>query len=94
MILAVVVTDPLQHLNALKNAAIMLVSGTAAILFLFIAHISWPPAMLLAASSIAGGQVGASVGPASLARGASSFHRVRWFGRGDQAAPLKRFGPP
>ncbi len=57
-----VVTDPLQHLNALKNVAIMLVSGTAAILFLFIAHISWPPAMLLAASSIAGGQVGASVG--------------------------------
>lgn len=61
-ILAVVLTDPLQHLNAMKNAVIMLVNGTAAILFLFIAHVSWQPALLLSASSIVGGQVGASVG--------------------------------
>lgn len=60
-ILAVVLTDPLQHLNAMKNAVIMLVNGTAAILFLFIAHVSWQPALLLSASSIVGGQVGASV---------------------------------
>ena len=61
-LLAVVLTDPLQHLNALKNAVVMLVNGTAAILFLFIAHISWEPAILLALSSIIGGQLGASLG--------------------------------
>jgi uncharacterized membrane protein YfcA len=61
-ILAVVLTDPLQRVNALKNALVMLVNATAAILFLFIAHVSWEPALLLAGSSLVGGQVGASVG--------------------------------
>jgi uncharacterized membrane protein YfcA len=61
-LLAVVLADSLQHINALKNAIIMLVNGTAAILFLFIAHISWEPAFLLAVSSIIGGRVGASLG--------------------------------
>jgi uncharacterized protein len=93
-ILAVVLTDPLQHLNALKNAVIMLVQRDggnplpvhrprlleARAASRRLQHRGWP---------------GRSLGrAASLARGASSFHRVGWFGRGDQAAPLKRFGPP
>jgi uncharacterized membrane protein YfcA len=40
----------------------MLVNGAAAILFVFIAHIAREPAMLLAVSSIVGGQAGASLG--------------------------------
>ena len=61
-LLAVVLTDPLQQVNALKNGVVMLVNGTAAILFLFVTHVSWEPALLLAGSSIVGGQLGASLG--------------------------------
>jgi len=61
-LLAVVLTDPLQHINALKNGVVLLVNGTAAILFLFIAHVSWEPALLVAVSSLVGAQLGASLG--------------------------------
>jgi len=61
-LLAVVLTDPLQHINALKNGVVLLVNGTAAILFLFVAHVSWEPALLVAVSSLVGAQLGASLG--------------------------------
>jgi uncharacterized protein len=60
-LLAVVLTEPMQRLNALKNAVIMVVNGTAAILFLFLTHISWEAAGLLAVSSVLGGRLGASL---------------------------------
>ena len=60
-LLTLVLTDSFQHLNALKNAIVMLVNGTAAILFLFLAHVAWEPAMLLAVSSVVGGRAGASI---------------------------------
>jgi uncharacterized protein len=61
-LLAVMLSDPLQNLNALKNAIVMLVNGLAAVIFLFSGHVALEPAALLAISSSAGGQIGASVG--------------------------------
>jgi uncharacterized protein len=61
-LLGILLSDSLQRLNALKNAVIMLVNGLAAVIFLVFAHVSWEPAALIAVSSIAGGQAGASVG--------------------------------
>jgi hypothetical protein len=61
-LLGILVGDSLQRLNALKNAVIMLVNGIAAIIFVVFAHVSWEPAVIIAVSSIAGGQAGASVG--------------------------------
>ena len=40
----------------------MLVNGAAAIIFVLVAHVAWEPALLLALSSVAGGQVGALTG--------------------------------
>src|ERR1700694_3013848 len=61
-LLGILLSDSLQRLNALKNAIVMLVNGLAAIIFLSFAHVSWEPAALIAVSSVAGGQAGASAG--------------------------------
>ena len=61
-LLAMMLSDPLQNLNALKNAIVMQVNGLATVIFLFSGHVDLEPAALLAISSIAGGQVGASLG--------------------------------
>lgn len=60
-LLTLLLNDSFQHLNALKNAIVLLVNGTAAILFLFLAHVAWEPALLLALSSVVGGRAGASI---------------------------------
>jgi hypothetical protein len=47
-------------------------NGVAAIFFAFFAHVAWPAALMLAASSLVGGQAGAVTGrrlPASVLRG-------------------------
>ncbi len=59
---SVLLGDSLQRVNALKNAIAMLVNAMAAVIFLLVAHVSWEPALLIALSSIIGGQAGASVG--------------------------------
>ena len=50
----------------------MLINGVAAVLFVAVAPVAWPPAILLAIGAIAGGRVGALVGrrrlPASALR--------------------------
>lgn len=61
-LLAVMLSDPLQNLNGLKNAIVMQVNSLAAVIFLFSGHVALAPAALLAVSSIVGGQVGASLG--------------------------------
>jgi uncharacterized membrane protein YfcA len=69
--LGIFLQDDLQRLNAVKNVLVMLVNAVAAVLFILIAPIAWPAAGLLAVGSIAGGQVGASIGtrlPAPLLR--------------------------
>jgi uncharacterized protein len=59
---ATLLDDSLQRFNALKNVIVMLVNGLAAIIFVAVAHVAWEPAALIALSSIAGGQAGASGG--------------------------------
>jgi hypothetical protein len=59
---AILLNDSLQRLNALKNAVVMIVNGAAALLFTVLAHVAWEPAVLIAVSSVAGGQAGASAG--------------------------------
>ena len=54
--------DDLQRLNALKNVLSALVNGVAAVVFLFSGDMDWRIAGLLAAGSLIGGQIGATVG--------------------------------
>ncbi len=71
-LLAIFLSDDLQRLNAAKNVLAMLVNGVAALLFIAVAHVAWGAAGVLAAGSIIGGQLGATVGrrlSASLLRG-------------------------
>ncbi len=61
-LLGIFLTDDIQRLNALKNVVAAAVNGAAAVVFVLVAPVAWPPALLLAAGSIVGGQVGAVVG--------------------------------
>ncbi|HEX4540439.1 MAG TPA: sulfite exporter TauE/SafE family protein [Acidimicrobiales bacterium] len=61
-LLAIFLSDDLQRLNAAKNVLAMLVNGVAAVIFIAVAHVAWGAAGLLAAGSVIGGQVGATVG--------------------------------
>ncbi|GAC1522064.1 MAG: sulfite exporter TauE/SafE family protein [Marmoricola sp.] len=56
------IDDDLQRLNALKNVLSALVNGVAAVVFLFSGAMDWRIAGLLAAGSLIGGQIGATVG--------------------------------
>jgi uncharacterized membrane protein YfcA len=63
-LLMIFVPDDIQRLNGLKNVLAVLINGVAAILFIWLAPVSvhWDVALLIAAGSIVGGQVGARVG--------------------------------
>jgi uncharacterized membrane protein YfcA len=61
-VLGIGVADTLQRHNATKNVLALLVNGVAAALFIAVADIDWTVAGLIAAGSIVGGQVGATVG--------------------------------
>lgn len=61
-LLGIFVADDLQRLNGLKNVMTVLINGVAALLFVLIAPVVWPVALLLAAGSIVGGQIGALLG--------------------------------
>jgi uncharacterized protein len=69
-LLLVLVNDDPQRLNGLKNAVILGVNAIAAVIFALVAPVDWTAVLLLAVSSIAGGQLGATVGrrlsPAAL----------------------------
>ena len=60
--MGIFVPDDLQRLNGLKNVLAGLINGVAAILFILVAPVHWDVALLIAAGSIVGGQVGARVG--------------------------------
>jgi uncharacterized membrane protein YfcA len=71
-ILGIGFEDTLQRLNGLKNVIAAIVNGVAAVLFLFVAHIAFVPALIIAVSSAVGAQFGAKVGrkiPAKALRG-------------------------
>jgi uncharacterized membrane protein YfcA len=55
-------TDDLQRLNGVKNVLAMVANGVAALLFIAVAHVAWDAAALIAVGSIAGAQIGATVG--------------------------------
>jgi uncharacterized protein len=72
-LLTIFVDDGIQRLNAVKNVIAMIINGVAGILFILIAPVDWTVAVLIAAGSIVGGQIGAHVGrrlPAPVLRGA------------------------
>jgi hypothetical protein len=61
-VLGIGVEDTMQRHNATKNVLAMLVNGIAAVIFVFVAHVDWTVAGLIAIGSIIGGQLGATVG--------------------------------
>jgi len=69
-ILGLALHDDLQRLNAAKNVLAGLVNLVSAVLFVAAAEVAWRPALLIAAGSVIGGQIGARVGrrlpPAAL----------------------------
>jgi uncharacterized protein len=61
-LLGIFLADDIQRLNGIKNVLAFLVNAVAAVLFILVAPVAWPAAVLLAIGSITGGQVGALVG--------------------------------
>jgi uncharacterized membrane protein YfcA len=61
-ILGIGVADSLQRHNATKNVLALLVNGIAALVFIAVADVDWLVAGLIAAGSVVGGQLGATVG--------------------------------
>jgi len=54
--------EDLQRANALKNVLAAMVNSVAAAIFIVVAPVAWPEALLLAAGAVVGGQLGAKVG--------------------------------
>jgi uncharacterized membrane protein YfcA len=61
-ILGIFLADTLQRHNALKNVLAAVVNGVAAVVFIFAADVDWAAAGLIAAGSVLGGALGASIG--------------------------------
>ncbi|HWT95218.1 MAG TPA: sulfite exporter TauE/SafE family protein [Solirubrobacteraceae bacterium] len=60
--LGLALDDELQRINGLKNVLAGTVNLVAGVVFLFIADISWTPALLIFAGAVLGGQLGARYG--------------------------------
>jgi uncharacterized protein len=54
--------ETLQRVNGAKNVLVAIVNGTAAIVFIAVAHVSWAAVALIAVGSTVGGLVGARYG--------------------------------
>jgi hypothetical protein len=61
-LLTIFLPDSMQRLNGLKNVLAAIINGVAGVLFIVRAPVHWELALLIAAGSIVGGQVGARVG--------------------------------
>ncbi|MCO4698207.1 sulfite exporter TauE/SafE family protein [Streptomyces sp. RO-S4] len=61
-LMGLVLDEPLQRLNAVKNVLVAVVNTVAATLFLFVADFDWTAVALVAAGSALGGQLGAMTG--------------------------------
>ena len=61
-ILGLGLSESMQRINAAKNVLALLVNGVAAAVFIAISEIAWLAAGLIAAGSVVGGQLGATVG--------------------------------
>lgn len=65
-------TEPLQRVNAAKNVLALVVNGTAAVLFILIAHVDWWAVLAVAVGATLGGFIGGTFGrriPAPVLRG-------------------------
>ncbi len=65
-------TEPLQRVNAAKNVLALIVNGTAAVLFILIAHVDWWAVLAVAVGATVGGFIGGTFGrriPAPVLRG-------------------------
>jgi uncharacterized protein len=58
----VLLAEPIQRQNALKNVLAGVVNFAAAIVFVLTAHVDWAAAGLIALGAILGGMLGAKVG--------------------------------
>ncbi len=54
--------ETLQRVNGAKNVLVAMVNGTAAVVFILLAHVSWIAVALIATGSSAGGLIGARFG--------------------------------
>jgi len=61
-LLSIFLVDDLQRLNATKNVLALLVNATASVVFVLATQVDWKVVGLIAAGSIIGGQIGATVG--------------------------------
>ncbi|MFE5052433.1 sulfite exporter TauE/SafE family protein [Streptomyces sp. NPDC056637] len=61
-LMGMLLDEPLQRLNAVKNVLVALVNAVAALFFLFVADFDWTAVLLVAAGSAVGGQLGATAG--------------------------------
>ncbi len=61
-IMAIGLEETWQRINALKNVCGFVANATAGILFVIFAHVNWVYVLILAISSIFGGQLGAHIG--------------------------------
>jgi uncharacterized protein len=71
-LLGIGLNEHIQRANAAKNVIAAGINLVPAILFVVVADVSWPVALLLGAGAVIGGQVGARVGrrlPAPVLRG-------------------------
>lgn len=71
-ILGLGLSETMQRVNAAKNVLALIVNAVAAVVFVVVSHVAWPAAGLIAAGSVVGGQLGATVGrrlPSPVFRG-------------------------
>jgi uncharacterized protein len=71
-IMGMLLTDPIQRLNGIKNVLAAVVNVVAGTVYAFVAPVSWPVVALLAVGSTLGGQLGAKIGrrlPPTVLRG-------------------------
>jgi hypothetical protein len=61
-VLGIGIADSMQRLNGIKNVLAGLVNGVAGLVFVFVADVDWTVVALIAAGSVVGGQIGATVG--------------------------------
>ncbi|MYS22388.1 hypothetical protein GA0115240_14085 [Streptomyces sp. DvalAA-14] len=61
-LMGLLLTEPLQRLNGLKNVLAAVVNGVAALFFVFVAPMDWAAVALIAVGATVGGLIGARVG--------------------------------
>jgi uncharacterized membrane protein YfcA len=70
-VMGLLMAEPLQQVNALKNVLQAVDNGASALMFAILAPVDWLVVLLLAGGAVVGGQIGAKVGrrlPANVLR--------------------------